>query len=108
MDVQFKNSKMKKIFENHKLLMRKYGPRQSEEIIKRLNEFTASENLYDVSKIQQARLHSLVGNLKGLWSVDVQYPYRILIELLNGDPVDLKTVTIIKIIEIKNPHRGHS
>lgn len=107
MDVQFKNSKMKKVFEDHKLLTREYGAQQSEEIIQRINEFTSAENLYDISKIPQARLHSLTGNLKDLWTVDIKHPYRMLIELLNGDPADLKTVTSIKIIEIKNYHRGH-
>jgi len=108
MDVQFKNSKMKKVFENHKLLTREYGAQQAEEIIKRINEFISAENLFDVSKIPQARLHSLTGNLRDLWSVDIKNPYRMLIELLNGDPADLKTVTSIKIVCTKNPHRGHS
>lgn len=108
MDVQFKNSKMKKVFENHKLLIREYGAQQSEEIIQRINEFTSAENLYDISKIPQTRLHSLAGNLDDLWAVDVKYPYRMLIELLNGDPTDLRTITSIKIIGIKNYHRGHS
>jgi len=108
MDVQFKNSKMKKVFENHKLLTREYGAQQSEEIIQRLNEFTAAENSFDISRIPQARLHSLIGNLQDKWSVDIKYPYRILIELLNGDPADLKTVTSIKIVDVKNYHRGHS
>lgn len=99
---------MKKILENQKLLIRDYGAQQAEEIIQRINEFTAAENLFDISKLPQARFHSLVGNLDGLWSVDVKYPYRMLIELLNGDPSDLKTVTSIKIVAIKNIHKGHS
>jgi len=108
MDVQFKNSKMKKVFEDHKLLTREYGAQQSKEIIQRINEFTAAENLYDILKIPQARLHSLTGNLNGLWTVDIKHPYRMLIELLNGDPSDLKIITSIKIDGVKDYHRGHS
>jgi len=108
MDVQFKNSKMKKVFEDHELLTREYGAQQSEEIVQRLNEFTAAENLFDISRIPQARLHSLSGNLQGKWSVDIKDPYRMLIELLNGDSSDLRTVTSIRIVDIKNPHRGYS
>ncbi|MDD5432498.1 MAG: type II toxin-antitoxin system RelE/ParE family toxin [Candidatus Omnitrophica bacterium] len=108
MDVQFKNSKMKKIFEDHKLLTREYGAQQSKEIIQRINEFISAENLYDISKIPQARLHSLAGNLNSLWSVDIKHPYRMLIELLNGDPSDLKSITSIQIDGVRNYHRGHS
>ncbi len=104
MDVQFKNSKMQKMLEDDKLLTRKYGAQQAKEIIQRINEFTAAENLFDISKIPQARLHSLANNLKGFWSVDIKHPYRMLIELLNGDSGDLKTVTAIKIEDIQDYH----
>lgn len=104
MDVQFKNSKMQKMLEDDKLLTRKYGAQQAKEIIQRINEFTAAENLFDISKIPQARLHSLSNNLKGFWSVHIKHPYRMLIELLNGGSAELKTVTAIKIEDIQDYH----
>ena len=100
MDITFANSKLKKLCEDHKRLKKSYGQLQAERIIKRINEFQSSENLFDISKLPQARLHQLTGNLKGLWAVDILQPYRILIKLLNGSPEDLKTITEIEITEI--------
>ncbi len=100
MDISFANSKLKKLCEDHKQLKRTYGNLQSERIIKRINELHSAENLLDISKLPQARLHHLTNNLKGLWVVDIVHPYRMLIKLLNGSVDDLRTVTKIEITEL--------
>jgi len=105
MQVEFKNPKLKKICEDNKRLSKKYGDKQAKEIIKRINELDAAANLYDISKIPQARLHPLRQNWKGYCSVDVKHPYRIFLLPLNGDLSDIKTITAVKIVNIHiDPH----
>lgn len=100
MEIVFKTSKMKKICEDHKRLCREYGQQQAEKIIKRINELASAENLFDISKLPQAGLHPLIGNLKGTFAIDLKHPKRIILTPMNGDRVDLKTITKIEVTEV--------
>lgn len=105
MEVIFRTTKIKKLCEDSKKLKKQYGAIQSEKIISRINDLRAAENLQDISKLPYMRLHKLEGQLKGLLSIDIQHPYRIYIEPLNGDILDYKTVTEVKIDRIHfDPH----
>lgn len=104
MEIEFKNSKMKRICEDYKRLTLVYGNQQAEQIIRRISELDAAENLYDISKLPQARLHPLTGNYDGYLAVDLKQPYRLILSPANGDLADWKSITAIKIIEIKDYH----
>jgi len=74
-------------------------------IVQRINELKSADNLYDISKLPQIRLHPLKGELLGLFSLDIRHPYRIYIEPQNGDIDELKTVTEVKVDRIYfDPH----
>jgi len=100
MDVEFNQSQDKKLCENHKKLVRKYGNSRAELVIKRVNELEAAENLHDISLLPQARFHSLSGNYKECFAVDLKHPYRLILRPLNGDVADLRTVTKISIRKV--------
>jgi len=67
--------------------------------------------LYDISLIPQANCHSLKGNLKGCFAVDISANYRILFEP-NHYPLptnvegrlDLTLVTDIEILSVEDYH----
>lgn len=107
MKVHFESKKFEKICEDEVKLSRKYGPRQAEEIITRIGELEAAENLYDISKIPQARLHPFKANWKGYFSVDLKHPYRMRLLPLNGQLSNKKSITEIKIVSLEDPHTGH-
>ncbi|NQU73922.1 MAG: type II toxin-antitoxin system RelE/ParE family toxin [Candidatus Omnitrophica bacterium] len=100
MEISFKNARIKKECEDYKKLVREYGSLQARKIVARINEFNSAESLYDISRLPQARLHKLSGDLKGCFAVDVKHPYRIIILPLDGEAADLKTITKIKIEKI--------
>lgn len=100
MEIVFKTSKIKKICEDHKQLSRLYGPQQADQIVKRINEFLSAENLFDISKLPQARLHPLSGSRQGTFAVDLKHPKRIVLAPLNGEASDLKTITGIEITDV--------
>lgn len=100
MDVEFDQAQDKKLWENHKKLVRKYGNQRAELIIKRVNELEAAENLHDISQLPQSRFHSLSSNYKGCFAVDLKHPYRLIFRPLNGDVADLRTVTKISLREV--------
>lgn len=104
MEIRYKNNKLRKLLEDFSALERKYGKRQAVEIVSRLNEFEAAESLQDIWAIPQTRAHWLVGNWKGYFSVDIVHPLRIYSASENGNPSDIKTITIVRVIEILDPH----
>ena len=104
MEISFNSKKLKKNCEDHKKLKASYGAIQSSRIIQRISELQAATNLYDISKLPQARLHSLVGDKKGQLAVDILHPYRIILLPLDGNTEDLKTITSIEIVSIIDYH----
>ncbi len=104
MEIYFKNKKTEKVFNNFNSLSQKHGYKQAKKTIQRINEFTAAESLNDILLLRAPGLHLLSGKLKGLWAVTLVHPFRLILEPLDGDTVDLKTVTKIKIIEIIDYH----
>ena len=104
MELSFKDKKLKKIYEDDQALKIKYGDLQSKRIIQRINELLSAENLFDISKLPQVRLHSLSGKFKKCFALDILHPYRIIITYQNGDPADLKSINKIEILEIIDYH----
>ena len=105
MEVTFRTSKMRKICEDSKALSKKYGDIQASLIVQRINELGSADSLYDISRLLWVRLHPGKGKLKGLWSLDIQHPYRIYIKPQNGDVADLRTVTEVQIDRVHfDPH----
>ncbi len=104
MELEFQDKKLQKHCQSEKDLQRKYGNEQARLIIKRINQLQAAENLYDISKLPQVRLHSLSENRQGEFAIDIKHPKRLILIPLDGDSKDLKTTTKIKITEITNYH----
>ena len=104
MEISFKDKKLKKLFEDEVSLRRKYGSLQSELIVQRINELSAAESLFDISRLPQVRLHLLKGSLKKCYALDVKQPYRIIITYLDGDPQDLKSITQVMVTEVVDYH----
>lgn len=104
MEVNFEHKKLQKICEDEKQLKMAYGKIQAKEIIKRISELISAENLYDISRLPQARLHKLYNNWKGHFAVDIKHPYRLILLPLNDGSSNKKSITKIKIIDIIDYH----
>ncbi|PIR37737.1 MAG: hypothetical protein COV34_03005 [Candidatus Zambryskibacteria bacterium CG10_big_fil_rev_8_21_14_0_10_42_12] len=104
MEISFSNKKLQKLCEDHNKLKAKYGALQARRIIRRINELQAAANLHDISQLPQARLHSLTGDRKGQFAVDILHPYRIILLPLDGDTADLRTIQVVEIVSIIDYH----
>lgn len=109
MEIRFKNNKLENSFTDDRLLVKTYGE-LAKKIKQRYGELKAADNLSVIAKIPVLRLHSHQGN-KGFWSVDIHQNWRILftidqdpIPILENGGVDLKTIEIIKIESVEDPH----
>ena len=58
----------------------KYGVSNAKKITQRYNELTKIPNLELMIKFKVGRCHSLTGNLKGKFALDIKHPLRMIIE----------------------------
>lgn len=109
MTITYKNNKLEKSLSNATIL-KKYGLVRSKKIKKRLTELEEADSLSDILTLP-VRLHAYIGDRIGDWSIDIQENWRIIFEIVH-DPipkledggVNLKEITIIKIVSIEDPH----
>ena len=104
MEIRYKNNKLRKLLEDYFALTKKYGKQQAEAIVSRMNELSAAESLADIFALPHVRCHKLVGDWKEHFSIDIKHPYRIFLYPEDGDHVNTKTITVVRIEEIIDPH----
>jgi len=111
LDIIFEKNKFKKECNDDKLLVRRYGSKRAKLINRRLDEIRAAKNLEILRTLPGPRLHEYSGNYKGLLSVDLDGPYRLIIEPANNPipkkedgGLDWSKVTAARIKGIIDPH----
>lgn len=104
MDISFSSKKIRKEFESERKLVKSYGLPQARKITQRINEIEAAESLYDIFCNPSARLHQLSGNYKGKFAIDLIHPFRLIIEALDGELTNLRSITNINIIKVEDYH----
>ena len=112
MRICFKTKKLQKECSHKKVMIKCYG-KMATKLAQRLSELSAADSLQDISYLPPPRLHELTGNLAGQFSVDLDYPYRLLfvpahdpVPELGDGGIDRSQVTEIEIIKIENTHKG--
>lgn len=111
MIVLFAKSKLQKEFSDDNKLKQARGGRQAKLILQRLSELKAADTLADMWTLRAARCHELTEDLKGTISLDLDYPYRLLISV-SGDSVQYRpdgglvhhSVTTVIIEGVVNTH----
>lgn len=117
MIIYFKTKKLGKKCSSKKERCSAYGHEMASKLEQRLSELQAAECLHHMSKLPAPRFHQLKGNRKGVFSVDLKHPYRLLFihahdnesEILKDDGgFDLSRIIEIEIIEITDTHDNKS
>jgi len=111
MVILFKTTKLEKLCNDEKLMIKRLGPQRSKLLKRRLAELRAANVLEDLQCFPRTRCHELLHNRKGQLSVDLDHPYRLIFEPANN-PIpkkpdgefDWSKVTEITIIGVENTH----
>ena len=94
---------------------REYGQVSARKIRERLNEIDRAKNLKELKQLKQLhpRLHERAGAHKGLFSVDLDHPFRMIImpdydpvPLLSSGGIDLEKVERIEVVRAKIDDHG--
>ena len=101
MIISFKSEKEKKKYTDLKILSKAYGSRMAKKVIQRILELEAASNPQLLPP--SCRFHEHKGNRKGLFSLDLIHPYRLIIRPVN-DYDSYVEIEEVEIYEIMDPH----
>jgi proteic killer suppression protein len=101
MEISFKSEKERQFYEDEKALKREYGQRMAEKIIQRISELQAAANPQELPA--NARFHEHKAARKGLFSIDLPHPKRLIIRP-TCDYASYIEIVSVEIYEIMDPH----
>ena len=111
MEIFFRTKQLQKVCSREKEMLRELGKACANKLKRRMMELKAAEVLADISHLPPSRLHELTGKEKEQYSVDLQYPYRLLFVVADDlvprkvdGGIDLACVQSVEIIAIKDTH----
>lgn len=113
MEITFANNKLRKQCNESKVMIKAYGSQRSRKLKIVLASLRAALNfgIFAPPYSPPHRCHELTGNMKGLISLDLGHPYRLIIKPVN-DPkpvcpeggLDWNKVTAIEIQGVEDTH----
>jgi len=110
-EVLFRTRKLQKICNSGRETIRHFGQRRGRLLQMRLADIAAASTLAELSTLPQARCHPLSGDRTGQFAVDLEQPFRLILEPAH-DPlplkadagIDLERVTRVWIVEVTDYH----
>lgn len=111
LEVSFRSAQLAKLCTDKGLRQRKLGPQRAKKLLLRLNQMSAAADLSELMTLPQARCHQLSVDRDEQFSLDLDGPYRLIIEVTdrpiprNSDGgIALAEVTRITVIELTDTH----
>ncbi len=101
MEISFRNNKDERFYQDEKALKSAYNPGMAKKVIQRIAELEAAANPQQLPS--NARFHEHQGQRKGLFSVDLVYPNRLIVRP-TCDYESYIEITSVEIYEIMDPH----
>ena len=113
MDIFISDKRLRKVAHDEAARRRQYGVNMAKKLTLRLASLRAAESLADFwpPKSGPERCHELKGDRKGMFSVDLNQPYRLLFQSTSkpaGDKAEeqqrWKSITSIDILAVEDTH----
>ena len=107
MNLEFKNTKIKKQCEDPKRAQKEYGPKIGLSLTQRVVELAAADTLADIQRIPAAGLHALKGTREGEYALNLAHPFRLIIRPVGScdqSLISLEQITVVRIEEVTDYH----
>ncbi len=111
MEISFRTRKLEQTCSKKAVMERRLGRECAAKLQQRMMELQAALSLADISHLPPARLHALTGDKKGLFSVDLRHPFRLLflvadspVPLLEDGGIDKTRVFSVEIADLCDTH----
>lgn len=98
MEVEYKNTVIKKVCTIASVAERKYGSKMAEKIHQRIDQIKAASSVEEMIQFRIGRCHPLHHNRQDQFAVDLVHPMRLVFEKKGND------IQIAYIIEITDYH----
>jgi len=102
----YKTKKLEKECTNYKSAVKSYGDISAKKLHQRVKELMAASSLEEMVKFRIGRCHPLTGNLKGKFALDLQHPYRLIIEPTYNEDGQEDGIELVKLLEAKDYHEN--
>jgi plasmid maintenance system killer protein len=110
-EISFKNSKLAKVLNSERELLRTYGQDHGRRIGRRLQNIADAANLEELSRLPQTRVHELTADRDEQISVDVKHPYRLILVCSHDETprkpdggLDWARITKVQVVGIADTH----
>jgi plasmid maintenance system killer protein len=110
-ELSFRNSKLAKVLNSEREILRNYGADNGRRIMLRLSNIRDAETLEQLSKVPQTRVHELTADRNEQISVDAKHPYRLILVCNHEEAprkpdggLDWARITKVQLIEIVDTH----
>lgn len=95
MVISYKTSLLRKVCEDAEVATKKYGTEMAEKIHLRIDQIRAANSVEELVQFRLGRCHSLQGNRKGQYAMDLTHPYRLVFEKQNEQLVAVEILEIV-------------
>ena len=99
--ITFRNEKERQFYESFEALQKSFGDRMAEKIIDRIGDLRDAENPQKLPR--SSRFHEHSGGRKGLFSLDLIHPYRLIV-FPTCEYETYIEITSVEIYEVTDPH----
>lgn len=111
MDIGFDSKRLQDLFNDPAKLRRRFGVERADKIVLRLCQIDAAADLAELCRLPQARCHQLTADQSERFSVDLDGPYRLLLEVgddpiprLDDGGIDRVNVRRLYVVGVMDPH----
>ncbi len=113
MVIDVKNRKLKAALEDDSICLKRFGKVMARFVRLRMDALNAAQSLHDFwpPKSKPERVHELTGKQKGVFSTDLQQPYRLLFvpsddqqRSFNDEQERWRSIRHIEILSIEDTH----
>ena len=96
MEITYKTRKIEKVCTLASEAEKKYGSEMAEKIHQRIDEIDASDTVEEMIQFHIGRCHSLKGNRKSQYVMDLVHPYRLDFETIGHE---IQSANIMDIVD---------
>ena len=93
--IHYRTNKLQRVCENAEVAAREYGVEMAERIQLRIDQISSADNVEQLVQYHIGRCHSLQGNRKGQYAMDLTHPYRLIFEKINNNSVEVRIEEIV-------------
>ena len=111
MELGFDSERLRALFSDPVKLRRRFGPERAKKIELRLSQILAADDLAVLCRLPQARCHQLTADRAEQFSLDLDGPYRLLVEVgdipisrLPDGGIDRTQVHRLYVVDVTDTH----